>query len=447
MKRKSIRKIKLQRNSKKKRGGGKSKKRSMRSTANSFSQFVEPYSQSYDYSMLDPSRIKQMDSTNIWEKNVRKNPGNYVFGEDSIWTKLNTYLPPDFSGTDEQINAKKKEELKLLKYLCISDDYDKCEIIKQMIPRYKTGHMDEKKHKTICVLLFIISFFTVILKDNCKIIIKGGFAVEAAISKIPETNDDPSLEEYFKIINDYSTNDIDLLIVPIDGQTPLYYAQQITNLIMWLISGNNQSIYRLSVLDKSMEENPLQQIIKLAIDETYNDQHKYTAVMDINFNVNNEIFYIPNPIPLFYIQNIFITPFGSQRTNETRVIHLALEVVSSYSLALDRMYHLILYKFPTIVNKEKIDALRYSTLDPEYAREEIARLSMIDYSNSKYIASIEKSLRVLFAASCILRKGENKSKSEIFDSYLYLIRTNYPNIVIDERILQNIEKTIGVTQI
>lgn len=379
-----------------------------------------------------------------WEKSVKKDPDSYIFNEDSIWTKLDTYLPPDFTGTDEEIVAKRNVELNLLKTLCFSNDHDKCEMIKQMIPRYKTGHADSKKNNTVCVLLFIISILTVILKDNCRIILKGGIAVEAAISKIPETNDDPALEEYFKTINAYSTNDIDILIVPKDGQSPLYYAQQITNMIMWILNGHNSKIHKLSLLDKSMEVNPLQQIIKLSIDEKDGRSHKYTAVMDINFNVNDENFYLPNQTPIFHAQTIVV----NKDTKESRNLQLALEVVSSHSLVLDRMFHLILYKYPAIANKEKLDLLLESlgngTIDTDYANDQIYRLSTVDPLNSKYISSVEKSLKVLLAASCILRKGEKKSKKEIFDAFLKLIKKTYPHVLIDKGIEENIERTLSV---
>jgi hypothetical protein len=404
--------------------------------------YAPAYGQIYYNAAAEPT-IKSLE--NSWEKSVKKNPDDFILNEDSIWTKLDTYLPPDFTGTDEEIVAKRNVELNLLKTLCFSNDHDKCEIIKKMIPRYKTGHADSKKNNTICVLLFIISLLTVILKDNCRIIIKGGFAVEAAISKIPETeNNDPALEEHFKTINAYSTNDIDILIVPKDGQSPLYYAQQITNMIMWIFNGHNSKIHKLSVLDKSMEVNPLQQIIKLSIDEKDGRLYKYTAVMDINFNVNDENFYLPNGTPIFHTQTIVV----DKDTKESRIIHLALEVVSSHSLVLDRMFHLILYKYPAIANKEKLDMLIESlgngTVDPDYANDEIYRLSTVDPFNSKYIASVEKSLKVLLAASCILRKDEKKSKKEIFDAFLKLIKKTYPHVVIDKGIEDNIERTLSV---
>jgi hypothetical protein len=96
------------------------------------------------------------------------------------------------------------------------------------------------------------------------------------------------------------------------------------------------------------------------------------------------------------------------------------------------------------MNKEKIDALQSdSSLDPDYVREEVARLSMMDYSNTKYVSSLEKSLRVLFAAACILRRDKDKKK--IFDSFLQLINAHYPRLSVDDRISKSIAKTIGAT--
>jgi hypothetical protein len=143
---------------------------------------------------------------------------------------------------------------------------------------------DTKKRNTMYLLIFIISMLSVMLKDKCKIIIKGGLAVLFAVS---------SHQEHIP----YSTKDIDLLIQPLDGNDGLFHARFIGNMIMWIFDGIDERRFnKLSLLDESAREMQEKQLLKISmINDTGPGHGKFTAAIDINIHLpDDKRFYWPD---------------------------------------------------------------------------------------------------------------------------------------------------------
>lgn len=412
------------------------------------------------------------EKVDSWEKTVNLNPGTIVYNEKtSIWLMLrNTY----------DMNAR-KHEWALIKEQCLDRFNNKpCKILNSVFSRYKVSD-DIKIHNTICGLLYIVGILTEKLKYKCNLVIKGGLAIQLSISDISKIREDAdtTLDEYYDILDNYSTKDIDLLLLPTNTETKLgrdgvYYAKQISSMIMWIFSGispkkntnaqkptaqstslNTEPVagqpaeetlpYRLSLLDLSKKTVPEEQIVKLSMVTNKG----FVAAMDININLPKEQQLYSPITSIEQIWQDFITinydadtpdkekvrddftktGYFSESLDGSSVIYIPLNLkllrVSTDALIFDRIYHLYKFKIMPLnkmrVIKEKID-IEQNNEKKDRLWDELSELNTsMHVAGNIYLSSIKRSLNVLIAADIIRKKtreGVIITKQDIFDIYL-----------------------------
>jgi hypothetical protein len=302
---------------------------------------------------------------------------------------------------------------------------------------------DTKKRNTMYLLIFIISMLSVMLKDKCKIIIKGGLAVLFAVSSHQEPIH-------------YSTKDIDLLIKPLDDNDGLFHAQFIGNMIMWIFDEIDERRFnKLSLLDESAREMQEKQLLKISM---INDTGKFSAVIDINIHLpDDKRFYSPDEKYTFTTYNE--DGFGPVLFHEKQPF---LFFASKKALIFDRMLHLLKYNH-LIKNVSYIESIamdvikkyprgsslddvlpnmglmrRLNEVEKDDVRQKIYELSTKKSKTHKadpneiYLASIKKSLTALILENIVshtktsnLRQSilklsalSMKTKEDVFDQFL-----------------------------
>jgi hypothetical protein len=345
--------------------------------------------------------------------------GELIFKDRSIWMLLSS---PD------KIEALKTNILNLA-------NNHVCRNITNRFNLFNST-LEAKKINTECLLLVIISIMADILKPQCALIIKGGLAVQFSISSLfkqhnirdddilallkRDTDTQRELSNLFKfnskhdeeddiITSVYTTNDIDLLIQPNDVNAPKgmpkYYATQVSNMLSWIfedITDADENIHVLSVQDKTAESEPSKQLIKVAIAESIGGKKpKYTAVIDINVNLPDKMYYTPTAFAPIKID-------GGLKGIFT--------FVSVKPLILDRLKHIITYK-------ETVREL--VTTIPSLTGNAKLRDIFGGHPDFKYLMSIYRStnalLEGLLIVELIVNKNENPLahiKHTILDGYL-----------------------------
>ena len=289
------------------------------------------------------------------------------------------------------------------------------------------SNLDGKKINTECYLLIIIGVLSNLLKPYCKLIIKGGLAVQLSLTKLFKENDisdedafnimtknedtQTTLSHLFKFNSKhdeedevltlaYSTNDIDLLIEPLSG-TGDYYALEIENMLMWIfqeINSSNENLHILSTQDKTKEIEPSKRLLKVSISEPSDARKpKFTAVMDINITLPEPAYYMPVSNESFELKN---------------GLHGEFNFVSVDPLIMDRLSHIIKYKGTVSEMVSTIPSLVGAT-----------KLSDIfgGHPDFKYLTSVHRSLNALIDGLLIVEiiKKENiKPLVEIKDDIL-----------------------------
>jgi hypothetical protein len=261
------------------------------------------------------------------------------------------------------------------------------------------------------------------LKTHCKLLIKGGLAVQLSLTQLFKDNDiteddifellkkDTSAQEelynLFKFNSKhneeddilslvYSTNDIDLLVQPINDRPPEYYAKQIANMLLWIfeeINDSSENLHVLSTQDKTTEVDPSKKLIKISMAESMGGKKKkYTAIIDINITLPDTRYYEP-------------------LLNET--IHLgnglngAFNFTSIQPLIIDRISHIIKYKNTVTEMVNTIPSLTGAT-----------KISDIfgGHPDFKYLNSVNRSINALIEGLLIvevLKKNNRKPLAEI----------------------------------
>jgi hypothetical protein len=304
-----------------------------------------------------------------------------VFIKPSFEEELKAYCMNNFIGSNN-----------------IYDDYIYDEYTEILPGIYKD---DTTKRNTMYLLIFIISMLNAMLKDKCKIIIKGGLAVLFAVSSHQEPIP-------------YSTKDIDLLIQPLDGNDGLFHAQFIGDMIMWIFDGIDKKIDKKRFNKLSLLYDPEivmkeKQIIKISMINVPDPEPEpgpvpvpgpvnFTAAMDININLPDELFY--SPIVEHHINTYNEDGFSTIFFHENKPV---LFFVSKKALIFDRMLHLIKYYFAN-TERSSTHELTDKQLDEMYNTIK---------NNKFYLASIKKSLNALILEHIVSHTKTSKLRESV----------------------------------
>jgi hypothetical protein len=163
-------------------------------------------------------------------------------------------------------------------------------ILRHHFPRYYSGMMSNYGNVYLDALsshlIIIVGLLTDILDPTCKIIIKGGKAVQMLTSNMPlgMSNSDEK--------NTYFSNDIDITVVSYDSKYSAHtIALHMGNFIQWLTAPEGYFPH-LSILDapkiSSTGEEDIGSIVKVSYSNPNTERRTFTAMMDIGYVESGE---------------------------------------------------------------------------------------------------------------------------------------------------------------
>lgn len=173
-----------------------------------------------------------------------------------------------------------------------------CKYLQKKIPVFEVTP-DAKPYKAqICLVTLIFSYLSSLLEFTCQIVVKGGRAMQLALSK--KYRYDPIHKKNIPsvtYIRKYASNDIDVLIIPDSQkfQDSHLLALRIGEFIDWLTTysdsyGNPQSMFSFIHLPKpklpvqSNPEIPAEgSIVKLSISVGGDRGNRFVAISDIGY--------------------------------------------------------------------------------------------------------------------------------------------------------------------
>lgn len=296
------------------------------------------YLQNKEESLIDKKMSLINERYNIFILNKYTNDVDYKKNRDQILSSYNFLKSINYNFTEKQIYFIKKlnvqinlegkiphefvpdiffplfdnDELLELKQNIIDNKNNLCDMIKNLFPLYAISHdifctvepNNQKKYannetinKTInfyCVVFLVIGIINYKLEkynQNYMIILKGGKALQVILSEMNFTDD-----------TRIKSNDIDLIINPVDGKNYVkekceFLASIICILIQWILNPvqnmYNKEYYVSYKLPNINDEYPY--IIKLSHKIQYLDNYpdpKFTAIADFDFHqIEKKIFY------------------------------------------------------------------------------------------------------------------------------------------------------------
>jgi len=303
------------------------------------------------------------------------------------------------------------EELCELKEQISTDINDICKVVKELFPYYKISNdffctnLNNKTDKlsydnqkdiyrsinsycVIMILIGIINYKLKITQQEYQIIIKGGKALQLILSEINSDN-----KKNIK----YESNDIDLIINPINGVEYVEtkcknFANNFAFLIKWLLNKSNNP-YDVDNYISAINGVEYKTLIKLShkIQKSVNtyDTNSYTALVDIDFGKKNDIMYND----LTYDKKI-------SKYGELLFIHQNL----NYFL-LEKIYYLDYYIKQKNILEKKLENKKI-----QYTEQE-AKTDSINFKNyerfiNKFSSQINQVLKIIFGNQEILVKDK-----------------------------------------
>lgn len=303
------------------------------------------------------------------------------------------------------------EELDRLKQQILTDIDRICKVVKDLFPYYRISkdffctNINKKTDKLVydnqkdiyrtinsyCVIMILVGIINYKLKitqQEYQIIIKGGKALQLILSRIYSNN---------KTDNQYKSNDIDLIITPIDGvEYDETKCQNLANnfsfLIKWILN-KSDSPYDIDNYISGTYGLEYKTLIKLShkIQKSLGTHElvSYTALVDIDFGKKNNIMYND----LTYDKKI-------SKYGELLFIHQNLD----YFL-LEKIYYLDYY-----IKQKNILKKKFENKKIQYTLQE-AKTDSINYKNyerfiNKFYSQIKHALKIVFEGKEILVKDE-----------------------------------------
>lgn len=247
-----------------------------------------------------------------------------------------------------------------------------CKYLQKKIPAFDVTSDAISYKSQICLITLMFSYLSSLLEFTCEIVVKGGRAMQLALSK--RERYDPIRKKMIPsvtYIRKYPSNDIDLLILPDSKrlQDSQLIALRIGEFIEWLTSfpdayGNIKSMFSLIHLPKPklpVQTNPEipseGSIVKLSISVGGERGNRFVAISDIGYitsehshifeanpiktiidnNVQNPGFLLSvNPQNLFLEKTYYIIKYISKRyTPDAMLNRYRASLHKSYNYLLD----------------------------------------------------------------------------------------------------------------
>ena len=241
--------------------------------------------------------------------------------DEEFWTSLFEKYPKKVSDkTRSAQDTKKKKTVQenhgQINMLAFKDailrlyyEEDICEIVKNIIPKYATN---SDWPPALCILMFLVGCLTKILYGECNILVKGGKAVQIALSEIPQMSHDKSV---YKEIPEYVSNDVDITIVSSNHYSQRDIALQIGYFIQWVTTHPLYSkLPMFSIRDlpkpKADDTPDVGSVVKISLDKKSMGEKtgRYVAMMDIGY-VSPEKKFNLSDNPEYYITTSVHLPF------------------------------------------------------------------------------------------------------------------------------------------
>lgn len=218
-------------------------------------------------------------------------------------------------------------------------------ILRHHFPRYYSGMMSNYRDVYLDALsshlIIIVGLLTDILDPKCKIIIKGGKAVQMLTSNMPLGMSDEK--------NTYYSNDIDITVVSFDQKYSAHaVALYMGNFIQWLTAPEGYFPH-LSILDApkitSTGEEDIGSIVKVSYSNPNTERRTFTAMMDIGYVESGEF---AKSMKLVKISEFTIGYIGYFYVNRMQ------------DILLEKLHYIIQYTSPESLSDTTLNKFRES---------------------------------------------------------------------------------------